>query len=290
MKTQFTIIFLVLFLPCFVSAQVTKPGYEAAKKNIVAPAGPKKFNGNSTLIVKIDHDGTLYVDFEKIYKFKKGDVWKSSIQSGMHEIELTHGTDKWSKSVETKSGKQLIVSTELRNVANATIGIGVSGSFKDSRDGTSYRTVTFSNGKTWMAENLNYNVSGSKCYDNSSGNCSTYGRLYTWQQAKQACPPGWRLPTKADFEQLKNSFYGSKHAYSQLIKGGKSGFNALLGGYHFGNDSSYPNQGKKGAFWSSTEFSATTAWRLLFGSGNGDIFISGNNKRHGYSCRCLKDE
>jgi len=40
-----------------------------------------------------------------------------------------------------------------------------------------------------MAENLNYDTTGSKCND-----CATYGRLYDWETAMKACPSGWHIP------------------------------------------------------------------------------------------------
>lgn len=77
----------------------------------------------------------------------------------------------------------------------------VFGSFTDSRDNQTYRTVTMPDGKTWMAENLNFETSyGSRCYGEGGtvgddrnnyflspaeiqANCETYGRLYDWATA-----------------------------------------------------------------------------------------------------------
>ena len=107
------------------------------------------------------------------------------------------------------------------------------------------------NGKTWLAQNLNYDV-GDGCwfYDNDPKNGEKYGRLYTWDAAKKVCPPGWHLPTDEEWKALANYFGGyydwpkrkafgdPLKSYKQLIKGGKSGFDALLGGFR-GIDSSF---------------------------------------------------
>jgi uncharacterized protein (TIGR02145 family) len=53
-----------------------------------------------------------------------------------------------------------------------------------------------------MAENLRYNIEGSWCYDNDEANCQDYGRLYTWDAAKKACPTGWHLPTREEWQEL----------------------------------------------------------------------------------------
>ena len=86
---------------------------------------------------------------------------------------------------------------------------GETGQFTDSRDGQTYKTIRL-NGKTWMGQNLNFDV-GESCwfYNNDPKNREKYGRLYTWEASKKACPPGWRLPTDEEWKKLANSLRGS---------------------------------------------------------------------------------
>jgi len=80
-------------------------------------------------------------------------------------------------------------------MALLNIAVFAQDAFTDKRDGKTYETVYI--GKTlWMAENLMYKGLGKSA---ESGNA----QLYTWEQAKKACPQGWKLPTLEYWENLK---------------------------------------------------------------------------------------
>jgi len=125
------------------------------------------------------------------------------------------------------------------------------GSLTDSRDGKDYKTVKLDK-QTWMAENLNYNANGSKCYDNSESNCQKYGRLYDWNAAMNVCPKDWHLPSDKEWEALVN-FAGGAIAGNMLkassgwIENGNgvdaTGFSALPG----------EDGGTIGIWWSAAE-------------------------------------
>ncbi len=87
------------------------------------------------------------------------------------------------------------------------------GSFVDSRDGNSYRTVevvSYTGKKQiWMAENLNYSTgtTDDMCYNNKKYNCKKYGRFYKWNAAIYACPNGWHLPGEPDSSVFSSNIY-----------------------------------------------------------------------------------
>ena len=155
----------------------------------------------------------------------------------------------------------------------------------DPRDGQVYWVVNL-RGSFWMAENLNYEMEDSWWYNDDPSLGSIYGRLYSWDSAKEACPPGWRLPTHQEITELI-TFYGTTgQAYEALIEDGGSGFNALLGGWRY-PVSGYYGLELGGVYWSGTEIEPQSAWCYEFYSGrlrNGYSY-----QVYGNSCRCLQD-
>ena len=161
-------------------------------------------------------------------------------------------------------------------------------------------------GKIWMAQNLNFDV-GEDCwhYDNDPDNGKKYGRLYTWDAAKRACPPGWHIPSDDEWWEMAkhygmawNVYEGQqenkgddagKPAYKSLIDGGDSGFSALLGGDR-NTSGDFSSLGGYGVYWSSTEQSSSDAWDYyFFYSDDKDLSRGSSNKSLGFSCRCVQD-
>ena len=170
------------------------------------------------------------------------------------------------------------------------------GTMTDSRDGQTYKTVTIGT-QTWMAQNLNYETANSYCYDDNASNCTKYGRLYRWEAATTACPDGWHLPTKAEFETLFTAVGGQSTAGKVIKstsgwKGSGNGtdafaFSALPAGYR--NDyGDYFYEGDNAYFWSSTEDNSKFACNMYLYYDDGNAYMY-NYKYYGFSVRCLKD-
>src|SRR6478735_4484025 len=70
------------------------------------------------------------------------------------------------------------------------------------RDGNKYPIKKFYDNSLWMTVNLKLKIPDSYCYENKNENCEQYGRLYTWESAKNGCAvlgDGWRLPTNDEW-------------------------------------------------------------------------------------------
>jgi len=167
-------------------------------------------------------------------------------------------------------------------------------SFTDSRDGQSYDIVKIGS-LTWMAENLNFETSGSFCPENDSRNCKRLGRLYSWAEARSVCTEGWRLPTKEDFESLVAATAGALKARDGWFKKGNGsdafGFKALPAGYR-SVDGKFDGIGGYAYIWSATEDvenRESNAYYLFLSFSSDAASINAFAKEDYRSVRCVSD-
>jgi len=150
-----------------------------------------------------------------------------------------------------------------------------------------------------MAENLNFRMDESWCYENDESNCQKYGRLYTWgvYGAFKACPSGWRLPSDIELDNLVKVVGGKKVAGKKLKSktdwNGTDdfGFSALPGGSRW-HDGSFLEIGDKGKghWWSATQSGDHEfAYYLNMSSGHENAVVSRSRKSRGFSVRCLQE-
>jgi uncharacterized protein (TIGR02145 family) len=156
-------------------------------------------------------------------------------------------------------------------------------------------------GKQWTTNNLDVNTDGSFCYDDSELNCRRYGRLYTWESARRVCRSmgdEWRLPTDDEWRQMAKPYGGvrddssdsGKTAYTALLIGGSSGFNAVLGGNRGADNGRYARLEAHGFYWTASENDPASAWFYNFARGSQSFNRqSGGNKQMAISVRCVRE-
>jgi len=191
--------------------------------------------------------------------------------------------------------------------------------FTDTRNiPQTYKTVIIGD-QTWMARNLNYDVDGSKCYDDKPGNCSNYGRLYDWATAMDLdesynknssgydpkhqgiCPNGWHLPSDVEWQALVE-YVGTNVGVKLRAKSGWSdkddngdddyGFSAMPSGFYDNKKFGNMEEGNQiGYWWSNTELKndPEQAWYRRIGFDYYNVSKVNGEKTYMFAVRCIKD-
>jgi len=190
----------------------------------------------------------------------------------------------------------------------------------DIRDNNRYPTVDI-DGQCWMASNLNFGntipstqiqrdncVNEKYCYNDNPVNCAADGGLYQWDEvmsyisdngAQGLCPPGWHIPTEADWNTLFSVFISNGFAGNALKSSGYSGFNALMRGVRFDNLAwRFPANDpilRSKLFWSSSIHGTYKAWS----HGMNEVVVDTDytpsvsfypaQMNNTFAVRCLKD-
>ena len=239
-------------------------------------------------------------------------------------VKSSSSTDKKSSSSVTSSSS-FVGQKKAWDYLNPNIDYG---EIVDDRDGQVYKTVKIGD-QVWMAENLNYEVHNSFCYDDIKSNCDIYGRLYKWSAAlgkgddgctygencplpsghiQGACPANWHLPKEEEWKKLFSTQIVLDQSRAGLILKANAdlwinykgitntdsvGFSILPGGYR----PLYANVGyemeSEARFWafseSESESLGNDAPCYYFSYKSNGAGASWHDRDLGYSVRCVKD-
>lgn len=139
-------------------------------------------------------------------------------------------------------------------------------------------------------------------YNNVPANSDTYGRLYNWFTVNtgKLCPFGWHVPTDADWTVLTTYVGGLSIAGEKLKEAGTThwaagntgtnsfGFTALPAGFRQ-IDGTFQVQTQFGLFWARDSYDSNTAWDLYMEYNQVFAVKNNNNKKIGFSVRCISD-
>ena len=151
----------------------------------------------------------------------------------------------------------------------------------------------------WTMSNLNIDIPGSYCYNDSAIYCQRYGRLYTWEAAHQVCSSlgeDWHVPSTSEWNELLKHYGG---AFESSVCDGKTAFTTMLrkelptfGATLAGNrniDGTYGRIEGHGFYWTATELDPNNAGFLNYASGKKVLFIQPDmEKIRAISVRCVK--
>ena len=213
----------------------------------------------------------------------------------------------------------IVVTDNLSNSISAevTVRVVTCNYFTDSRDGNIYRSVTIGN-QEWMAENLKYlpevnavdtysletphyyviNYDGTDINQaKATTDYQTYGVLYNWAAALNACPEGWHLPSIEEWRELSD-FVGGDDIAGNFLKSTTNwgenwngidtyGFKAIPGGYV--SSGIFVNYGSMGSWWSSTKIEGLESWSLYTSNWANSLSNINSFISCGESIRCVKD-
>lgn len=146
-------------------------------------------------------------------------------------------------------------------------------------------------------------------YEGDEAQMAIYGRLYTWYAVtdnRNVCPLGWHVPTDVEFKALENNYGGAFLAGGKLKETGfthwispntdadnSSSFSAMPGGlrwnYYLRPEEIFQRIGLTAGFWTSTSSASTIAWSHSISNISTSIHIMSDDKKVGYSVRCIKD-
>ncbi|MBQ9185194.1 MAG: hypothetical protein IJ151_04915 [Bacteroidales bacterium] len=187
--------------------------------------------------------------------------------------------------------------------------------FTDDRDGRTYKYTSI-NGLDWFSRNLSY--SGGFPALGTELLRSLFGTFYTWDEARTACPDGWRLPGADDWKSLAtglganvsdnhgtfkdiagrlmtDAYFNSEQLWEFNAKvkvTGDCGFDALPTGYANidGAASSFSDFTRYAVYWTAEEADEEQAYyRYLYVASPDMNIATGHKKSFAAPVRCVRE-
>lgn len=180
-------------------------------------------------------------------------------------------------------------------------------------DGEMYYSVQIGD-QTWLRENLSSKTKGTN-YMGYNVMSNVFGTYYSWEEALEACPEGWRLPTNSDwltlaqtlganetnalgnFSKISSSLIAEDAAYlgeEMWEWWPRSGtkymdFDALACGYANLEAKTWSGMYEYATFWTADEKDSKNAYYRYLFVDSPDLKIGiADKKTFGASVRCVK--
>lgn len=159
-------------------------------------------------------------------------------------------------------------------------------------------------GTTWMTSNL-YNTQSGISFHLASVTDSFLGRYYTWEEARSACPEGWRLPTAQEWDALGDDACALMVDATVLDKqmwpywpnmpiSNSKKFNSIPAGYvdRSGGDKNVQGYKSYAAYWTASEAeddASLAQFRYIYSEDPKVQKKNGGKTSLALSVRCIKN-
>lgn len=143
-------------------------------------------------------------------------------------------------------------------------------------------------------------------FEMNDANIEKYGLYYNWHtvQSGKLCPEGWRMPAKADYDELIETLGGAQAAhpamkaesgwvdmsYQELPEyqgTNSSGFNGVPAGWRL-DGGNFSNAREFAYFWTSSESDEYRSVGVVLASENTEVIFSDFHRGTGMAVRCVK--
>jgi uncharacterized protein (TIGR02145 family) len=237
-------------------------------------------------------------------------------------VALTSVLFSCKKETATKTSTQTVIKqgldiNDVEGNSYKTVTIGTQTWMAENLKVSKYNDGTDIPNITDKVEWQNNTTGAWSYFYNTANNNAKFGKLYNWYALSKAtngnknvCPEGWHVPSDAEWTVITDYLGGN------LVAGGKmkevgiknwdspnieatnvSLFTALPGGTRDSNGYfspvtslyDYSPMGIIGSWWSSSESNANNARYLYLGSVSQSSYRNNDNKKKGFSVRCLRD-
>ncbi|MBN2016754.1 MAG: hypothetical protein JW794_01255 [Candidatus Cloacimonetes bacterium] len=313
------LIFVSIFAILSISCNNTGPDPEPITVTITSPEDSQEFLKGDivTISATVNEKSDLYFvaffiddvdmgcDFEPPYEYQ----WDTEIaKNSDHSIYVEAWDMKDNTGTSNVIHVTLITSiTDIDGNQYNIIKVGSQYWLKENlivthyRNGDSIPIVTVD--EDWIVQS-----DGAWCsYNNSSMFDKVYGHLYNWFTVKDdrgLAPEGWHVATLNEWQVLIEFLGGDGVAGGKLKEVGnthwnipntgatnESGFTALPGGYRSTYyDGEFFHLGYNAHFWMLQESSDMYAEYIHLHYDFPNVFISNEDKRDGFSVRCIKNQ
>jgi uncharacterized protein (TIGR02145 family) len=116
-----------------------------------------------------------------------------------------------------------------------------------------------------------------------------HGSFHTFEEAQTACPKGWSLPTREEFEtlaQAHNEWTIMFDAYGRRLGSGSSTIFLPAAGYlHRGGEVKYKEI--DGHYWTASSIDGQSAWSFYFSEAGAPTSYF-NHQAYRFSVRCVQ--